>query len=36
LVWKEFAGGGKRVNRLLALMFALFITGLGVVSIAKR
>ena len=36
LVWREFAGGGKRVNRLLALMFVLFITGLGVVSIAKR
>jgi glucose uptake protein len=36
LVWKEFAGGGKRVNRLLVLMFVLFITGLGVVSIAKR
>ena len=36
LVWKEFAGGGKRVNRLLVLMFVLFVTGLGVVSIAKR
>jgi glucose uptake protein len=36
LVWKEFARGGKRVNRLLVLMFVLFITGLGVVSIAKR
>ena len=35
LVWREFAGGGKRVNWLLALMFVLFITGLGVVSIAK-
>ncbi len=34
LVWKEFAGGGARVNRLLALMFALFLTGLAVVSIA--
>ena len=34
LVWKEFAGGGARVNRLLVLMFALFLTGLGVVSIA--
>jgi len=36
LVWREFAGGGKRVNRLLVLMFVLFVTGLGVVSIAKR
>jgi glucose uptake protein len=35
LVWREFAGGGKRVNWLLALMFVLFITGLGVVSIAR-
>jgi glucose uptake protein len=34
LVWKEFAGGGARVNRLLALMFALFLAGLGLVSIA--
>jgi glucose uptake protein len=34
LVWKEFAGGGARVNRLLVLMFALFMTGLAVVSIA--
>jgi glucose uptake protein len=34
LVWKEFAGGGARVNRLLVLMFVLFLTGLGVVSIA--
>ena len=34
LVWKEFAGGGTRVNRLLVAMFALFLTGLGVVSIA--
>jgi glucose uptake protein len=35
LVWREFAGGGNRVNWLLALMFVLFITGLGVVSIAR-
>ncbi len=34
LVWGEFAGGGARVNRLLVLMFVLFVTGLGVVSIA--
>ena len=34
LVWREFAGGGARVNRLLVFMFALFLTGLGLVSIA--
>ena len=34
LVWKEFAGGGARVTRLLVLMFVLFLTGLAVVSIA--
>jgi glucose uptake protein len=34
LVWKEFAGGGPRVNRLLALMFLLFVSGLGLVSVA--
>ena len=34
LVWKEFAGGGARVNRLLVAMFVLFLTGLGLVSIA--
>ena len=25
LVWREFAGGGARVNRLLVLMFVLFV-----------
>jgi glucose uptake protein len=34
LMWKEFAGGGARVDRLLVLMFALFVTGLATVSIA--
>jgi len=34
LVWREFAGGGARVTRLLVLMFVLFLTGLGVVSVA--
>ncbi len=34
LVWREFAGGGARVNRLLVLMFVLFVTGLAVVSVA--
>jgi hypothetical protein len=33
-VWREFAGGGAKVNRLLVLMFLLFVTGLGVVSVA--
>lgn len=32
--WKEFAGGGRTVNRLLALMFPLFLAGLAIVSIA--
>ena len=30
-VWKEFRGGGRTVNGLLALMFALFIAGLGLI-----
>ena len=30
-VWKEFKGAGKNVNALLALMFALFIAGLGLI-----
>ena len=34
LVWKEFAGGGARVNRLLGLMFLFYVTGLVIVSIA--
>jgi glucose uptake protein len=34
LLWKEFAGGGVKVDRLLILMFLLFITGLAVVSVA--
>jgi glucose uptake protein len=36
LVWREFAGGGARLNRLIVLMFVLFVTGLTVVSIAKQ
>ena len=28
-VWKEFKGAGKRVNRLLALMFCFFVAGLA-------
>jgi glucose uptake protein len=34
LVWKEFAGGGRRIQLLLVLMFIFFLAGLGVVSIA--
>jgi glucose uptake protein len=34
LVWREFAGGGTGVNRLLVLMFLFYMTGLVVVSIA--
>ena len=34
VVWKEFAGGASLVNRLLVLMFILFVCGLAVVSIA--
>jgi glucose uptake protein len=34
VVWKEFAGGSLLVNRLIVLMFALFIVGLAVVSVA--
>jgi len=34
VVWKEFAGGGSVVKRLLVLMFILFVSGLAVVSIA--
>ena len=35
LVWKEFAGGGARVNRLLVFMFLLYLTGLIVVARAS-
>lgn len=34
LAWKEFAGGGQRVNWLLGAMFVLFLSGLGAVSVA--
>jgi glucose uptake protein len=34
LVWREFAGGGARVYRLLVLMFLFYLVGLVVVSIA--
>ena len=34
VVWKEFKGGGPMVNRLLILMFILFVCGLTMVSVA--
>ena len=34
LVWKEFAGAAPRVRTLLAVMIALFLVGLGMVSVA--
>jgi len=33
-VWKEFRGGGRPVDALLALMFALFIAGLALIIVA--
>ena len=34
LLWKEFAGASASVRTLLVLMFILFLSGLGLVSIA--
>jgi glucose uptake protein len=34
LVWKEFAGADSRIKALLVIMFALFIGGLGMISVA--
>ncbi|OCW92903.1 multidrug DMT transporter permease [Macellibacteroides sp. HH-ZS] len=33
-IWKEFKGSSKSVNRLLALMFLLFIGGLGFIILS--
>ncbi len=33
-VWKEFKGGGRSVNWLLAMMFLLFFAGLGLIIAA--
>ena len=33
-IWKEFKGADKKTNWLLALMFCLFITGLGIIVVA--
>ncbi len=34
LLWKEFAGADAKVKAYLVLMFLLFLTGLGLVSVA--
>jgi glucose uptake protein len=36
LLWKEFAGATPQVKMLLTLMIVLFLTGLGMVSIAPQ
>jgi glucose uptake protein len=36
LVWKEFSGADFRVKNLLYVMMALFVFGLGMVSVASR
>jgi len=33
-VWKEFAGADARTKSLIVIMFVLFLTGLGMVSVA--
>ena len=33
-VWKEFRGGGRRVDWLLGWMFALFVAGIGLIIAA--
>ena len=33
-IWKEFKGGSKTINRLLTLMFILFILGLTLIVVA--
>ncbi len=34
LIWKEFKGGGRRINGLILLMFLAFLTGLGLIILA--
>lgn len=34
LVWKEFAGANLRVKSLILVMLVLFVTGLGMISVA--
>jgi glucose uptake protein len=33
-IWKEFKGGGRSVNWLLAMMFLFFIAGLGLIIVS--
>ena len=33
-IWKEFKGADRKTSYLLALMFALFIIGLGIIVVA--
>ena len=33
-IWKEFKGADRKTGYLLALMFALFLTGLGIIVVA--
>ena len=33
-IWKEFKGADKKTNWVLALMFCLFIAGLGIIVVA--
>ncbi len=34
LYWKEFKGANKQVMRMMAVMIALFVVGLGLISVA--
>lgn len=34
LIWKEFKGGGRRINSLILLMFLAFLAGLGLIILA--
>jgi glucose uptake protein len=34
LLWKEFAGADSRIKALIAIMFVLFVAGLGMISVA--
>lgn len=35
-IWKEFKGASKQVNGLLALMFACFVIGIGLIIVAGK
>jgi len=36
MIWKEFKGSSKSVNRLVVAMFVLFVVGLGLVIVAGK